>query len=75
MDLTERLRSELKHVQDKWGVEKSKFLKQEQMLIESVRVLTWDSERLLKEREREHLNSSKSHQVIQLYYQNSKQVR
>ena len=33
VDLSEKLRSELKHVQYKWGEEKSKFLKQEQMLI------------------------------------------
>ena len=54
VDLSEKLRSELKHVQDKWGKEKSKFLKQEQMLIESVRVLTCDNDRLIQEREREH---------------------
>ena len=65
-DLSKRLRSELKHVQENWGEEKAKFLKQENMLVESVRVLTFDNERLLKEREREHLNSSKSHQVIRL---------
>ena len=67
VDLSEKLRSELKHVRDKWGEEKSKFLKQEQMLIESVRVLSFDNDRLIQEREREHLNSSKSHEVIQLY--------
>ena len=41
---SERLRSELKKVQDKWGEEKAKFLKQEQMMIESVQVLTFDNE-------------------------------
>ena len=48
-DHSERLISELKNVQDKWGEEKAKFLKQENMLVESVRVLTFDNERLLKE--------------------------
>ena len=67
LDLSKKLRSELKQVQDKWGEEKSKFLKQEQLLIESVRVLTCDNDRLIQEREREYLNSSKSHQVTQLH--------
>ena len=74
-DHSEKLRSELKNFQDKWVEERARLLKQENMLVESVRVLTFDNERFLQEREREQLNSSKSHQVNQFYSQNSKHVR
>ena len=62
-DISERLGRELKRVQDDWEEEKRKYNVQEEKLVESVRVLTFDNDRLLQEREKEKLTSSKSHMV------------
>ena len=65
-EMSKVFEEDLKKVQDKCEDEKKKTVKQIENLIESVRVLTNDNDRLLKEREREKLNSSKSHQVRNL---------
>ena len=65
-EMSKVFEEDLKKVQDKCEDEKKKTLKQIENLIESVKVLTNDNDRLLKEREREKLNSSKSHQVRNL---------
>jgi len=59
----------LMKLQEKCDDEKKKSVKQIENLIESVRVLMNDNERLLKEREKEKLNSSKSHQDLKIEYE------
>ena len=62
-DISERLGRELKDIQEDWEEGKRKYKSQEEKLVESVRVLTFDNDRLLQEREKEKLTSSKSHKV------------
>ena len=62
-DISERLGRELKGVQEEWEEGKRKYKTQEEKLVESVRVLTFDNDRLLQEREKENLATSKSHVV------------
>jgi len=68
-EMSKVFEEDLKKVQDKCEDEKKKTVKQIENLIESVRVLTNDNDRLLKEREREKLNNSKSHQELKNEYE------
>ena len=78
-DISERLGRELKDIQEDWEEGKRKYKSQEEKLVESVRVLTFDNDRLLQEREKDNLATSKSHVVRsffirikkEIYYQNS----
>lgn len=57
------LRQQMESDHDGWMEEKAKMESQEQRLMESVKMLSQDNAKLIKEREDEQINQSKTHQV------------
>jgi len=68
-EISEKFSKELKEVQEGWDKEKQKFKIHEEKLIESVRVLSFDNDRVLQEREKETSDASKSHTEIKEDYE------
>ena len=58
------LNNQLESVQQQLRQEREKMEGREENLLESVKMLSHDNARLIKEREEEQINQSKSHQVI-----------
>ena len=63
-DTKVELDNQLQSLQLQWGQEREKMEGREENLVESVKMLSHDNARLIKEREEEQINQSKSHQVI-----------
>jgi len=63
-EISDKLSLELEKVQTEWKQEKQKFKLQEVKLAESVRILTFDNDRLLHEREMETADASKSNVAL-----------
>ena len=62
-NISDSFASELQIVKSDWEEEEKKYILQKDKLLESIRVLTFDNDRLLQEKENIKLGSSKSHLV------------
>jgi len=67
-EISQKYEQDLKLTRYKFEEEKEKSVKQIENLLESVKVLTNDNARLLEERDKETLNSSKSHEDLKEDY-------
>ena len=63
-DTKVELSNQVESLQLQWRQEREKMEGREENLLESVKMLSHDNARLIKEREEEQINQSKSHQVI-----------
>ena len=63
-DTRESLSNQLESSHLQWRQERERLESREQKLLESVKILSHDNARLIKEREDEQITQSKSHQVI-----------
>ena len=63
-DTKAELNNQLESLELQWRQERGKMEGREENLLESVKMLSQDNARLIKEREEEQINQSKSHQVI-----------
>ena len=61
--ISDSFASELQRVKTDWKEKEKNYELQKDKLLESIRVLTFDNDRILQERENLKLNSSKSHLV------------
>ena len=71
-DTKVELDNQLQSLRLQWGQEREKMEGREENLVESVKMLSHDNARLIKEREEEQINQSKSHQVISNILQSSR---
>ena len=62
-NISDSFASELHGVKTDWEKKEKKYKMQKDKLLESIRVLTFDNDRILQERDNLILNSSKSHLV------------
>ena len=62
-DTRESLSNQLESSHLQWRQERERLESREQKLLESVKILSHDNARLIKEREDEQITQSKSHQV------------
>ena len=58
--ISDSFASELQRVKSDWEEEKTRYKLQKDKLLESIRLLTFDNDRLLKEKENTKLGTSKS---------------
>merc|ERR1711981_979664 len=68
-DTKVELNNQLESLQLQWRQEREKMESREENLVESVKMLSQDNARLIKEREEEQINQSKSHQELQLQFE------
>ena len=71
-DTKAELTNQLESLQVQWREEREAREGREGNLVESVAMLSQDNARLIKEREEEQINQSKSHQVISNILQSSR---
>ena len=57
------LQKQLEDSEERWEEERRQLECQEQRLLESVKMLSQDNAKLIKEKQDEHISQSKSHQV------------
>ena len=62
--ITEELREQLRAGEENWAEERRRLEEQEQRLVESVKMVSGDNAKLIREREEEQASQSKSHQVV-----------
>ena len=62
--VTEDLRDQLRAGEQSWADERRRLEEQEQRLVESVKMVSGDNAKLIREREEEQASQSKSHQVV-----------
>lgn len=62
--ITEELREQLRAGEENWAEERRRMEEQEQRLVESVKMVSGDNAKLIREREEEQASQSKSHQVV-----------
>lgn len=62
--VTGELRGQLEAGAEEWAGERTRMEDQELRLVESVKLLSGDNARLIREREEEQASQSKSHQVV-----------
>ena len=62
--ITEELREQLRAGEENWAEERRRMEEQEQRLVESVKMVSGDNDKLIREREEEQASQSKSHQVV-----------
>ena len=63
-DVTRDLREQLRAGEERWGEERRRLEDQEQRLVESIKMLSGDNAKLIREREEDRASQSKSHQVV-----------
>ena len=62
--IKEELREQLRAGEESWAEERRRLEEQEQRLVESVKMVSGDNAKLIREREEEQASQSKSHQVV-----------